>query len=95
VQPLNAALPSVLRALLVRAPMSDEKLAFAWRLAVGPSLQRVTHLTLRDDGTVEVRVDHPAWRKEVKRSQPLILSKLRGLLGGSVVKSLKIVGGGH
>jgi predicted nucleic acid-binding Zn ribbon protein len=95
VQPLNAAVPSVLQTLLDRAPMSEEKLAFAWRVAVGPSLERATHPSLRDDGTVEVRVDHAAWRREVKRSHRLILSKLQGLLGESVVRSLKVVGGGR
>ncbi len=63
----------------------------AWTAQVGAG--RTNGCALRDDGTVEVRVDHAAWRKEVRRSRPLILSKLQSLLGESVVTALKIVGG--
>jgi predicted nucleic acid-binding Zn ribbon protein len=80
---------------MAQAPMSEGKLEFAWRVAVGPSMERAARPALREDGTVEVHVDDPAWRKEVKRSQALILSKLQGLLGRSVVKKIKIVGGGR
>ena len=90
---MNSALPRVVRSLMARAPMSEGKFEFAWRAAVGPSLERVTVAKLREDGAVEVRVDQAAWRKEVKRSQALILSNLQELLGASVVKKLKIVGG--
>jgi predicted nucleic acid-binding Zn ribbon protein len=34
-----------------------------------------------------------AWRKEVRRAQPLILAKLQNLLGASVAKRIKIAGG--
>jgi predicted nucleic acid-binding Zn ribbon protein len=92
---LNTALPRVIRSLMARAPMSEGKFEFAWRTAVGPSLERVTAATLREDGTVEVRVDQAAWRKEVRRSQALVLANLQELLGASVVRKLKIVGGGR
>ena len=93
VESWNSALPRVVRWLMDRAPMSQGKFEFAWRAAVGPALERVTAATLREDGAVEVRVAQAAWRKEVKRSQALILANLQGLLGASVVKRLKIVGG--
>ena len=92
-KPLNSALPRIIQSLMERAPMSEGKFEFAWRAAVGPSLDRVTAATLREDGAVEVRVAQAAWRKEVKRSQALILTNLQELLGASVVKKLKIVGG--
>jgi predicted nucleic acid-binding Zn ribbon protein len=81
--------------LLAQGPMSEGKFGFAWRVAVGQSMERVTHAALREDGTVEVRVDGVAWRKEVRRSQAIILAKLQGLLGASVVKKVKITGGGR
>jgi predicted nucleic acid-binding Zn ribbon protein len=90
---LNSALPRVVRSLMERAPMSEGKFEFAWRSVVGPSMERVTVATLREDGAVEVQVDQAAWLKEVKRSQALILANLQELLGASVVKKLKIVGG--
>ncbi len=88
-------MPGVVRTLLAQAPMSEGKFGFAWRVAVGASLGRVSHPTLAEDGTVEVRVDDAAWRKELKRSQALILAKLQELLGPSVVRKVKIVGGGR
>lgn len=93
--PLNAAVPNVVHDLLARSPMSPGKVEFAWRLAVGPSLERVTHAELSEDGALEVRVADAAWRKEVKRSQALILAKMQHLLGASVVKKLTIAGGGR
>jgi len=95
VQPLNAALPGVIRTLLAQSPMSEGKFEFAWRAAVGEAMERVTTATLREDGTVEVLVDGVAWRKEVRRSQAVILAKLQGLLGSSVVKKVKVTGGGR
>jgi predicted nucleic acid-binding Zn ribbon protein len=95
VEPLNAAAPGVIRTLLARGPMSDGKFEFAWRTAVGPAMERVTKAALREDGTVEVQVDGAAWRKEVRRSQPVILAKLQGLLSDSVVKKVKVTGGGR
>jgi predicted nucleic acid-binding Zn ribbon protein len=95
VEPLNNAVPDVVRTLLSQGPMSEGKFEFAWRVAVGASLGRVTRPTLREDGTVEVCVDDAAWRKEVKRSQATILGRLQHLLGASVVKKLKITGGGR
>lgn len=74
--------------------MSEGKFEFAWRVAVGASMERVARATLGDDGTVSVRVDDPTWRKEVKRSQGVILGKLQHLLGSSVIKKLRVAGGG-
>lgn len=91
-QPLNAALPGVVRNLLLRSPMSVEKFEFAWRLAVGPALERVARPVLHEDGTVEVFVVEAAWRREIKRSQAAILAKLQDLLSTSVVKALKVRG---
>lgn len=92
-RPLNASVPIVVRSLLARAPMSEGKFAFAWAAAVGPAVHRVTRASLREDGTVDVEVHDPVWKKELKRSQAEILGKLQGLLGGSVVRKLKVTGG--
>lgn len=92
-EPLNSALPGVVRSLLARSPMSEGKFEFAWAAAVGPAVHRATRATLREDGTVEVLVNDAVWKKELKRSQAEILAKLQGLLGDSVVKKLKVSGG--
>ena len=95
VDPLQNAASTVVRSLLRSSPMSVGKFEFAWRLAVGPAIERATKPTLREDGTVDVLVADPAWRREVKRSQAVILAKLQELLSGSIVKKLKIIGGGR
>jgi predicted nucleic acid-binding Zn ribbon protein len=71
--------------------MSPGKLQAAWHLAVGPALERATHAVLLEDGTLEVSAAEPAWRREVKRSQALILSRLHDLLGPAVVRKIKVV----
>lgn len=90
---LQTALPGFVRSLLARSPMSVGKFEFAWRLAVGPAIERVTKPTLNEDGTVEVVVIDAAWRREVKRSQAEILARLQEQLTSSIVKKLRIVGG--
>jgi len=91
-EPLQSAARSFVRSLLARSPMSPGKFEFAWRQAVGPALERAAKATLLEDGTVEVSVDDPAWRREVKRSQTVILGRLRELLGKSTVVKLKFKG---
>jgi predicted nucleic acid-binding Zn ribbon protein len=71
--------------------MSPGKIQAAWRLVVGPAIDRATHVVLLEDGTLEVSVAEVAWRREVKRSQGLILSRLRDLVGPEPVKKIKIV----
>lgn len=90
-KPLKAAIPAVVRDLLRHGPMSEGKLQAAWRLAVGPAIDRATRVALREDGTLEVAAAELAWRREVRRSQPLILSKVQGLLGPEPVRKIKVV----
>ncbi len=90
-EPLRASIPSVVRGLLRSGPMSPGKLQAAWRLAVGPAVDRATRVGLRPDGTLEVAAAELAWRREVKRSQGLILSRLQELLGPEPVRKLKVV----
>jgi hypothetical protein len=51
---LGQFIPGALAALMRKAPLSDEKVAFAWRTAVGSSMDRVTTVTLKD-GVLRVR----------------------------------------
>ena len=91
-QALESLLPGVVRALLRQGPLSQEKLEFAWRVAVGPALDRVTSARLSGEAEVEVTVADAGWRKEVRRSQAEILGKLRSLLGPDAVKALHVRG---
>jgi hypothetical protein len=74
--------------------MSQGKLEFAWRSAVGPAIERACCVRLADDGTVEVRATDAAWRRELRHSQGMILRRLQDLLGTEVVRAVRIVNRG-
>jgi hypothetical protein len=90
---LQSLLPGALRALLRQGPLSQEKLEFAWRLAVGPAIDRATRVKLSGDASVEVVVADAGWRKEIRRSRGEILGKLRGLVGPEAVRELRVTSG--
>ncbi len=90
-QPVTSVLPAVVRRLLQQGEMSQEKLDFAWRAAVGPAIERATEVRLAADGTVEVRASDATWRRELQHSQSMMLGRLQELLGRQIVKNLKIM----
>jgi len=79
----------VLAEVLARQPMTPGKLSFAWRAAVGPALARATTADLRD-GRIVIRASSDAWKREIERSRPVILERLRALLGRAAVRGLEI-----
>ncbi len=90
-EPLQHAVPTVLAEILRRAPLSPEKVSFAWRTAVGPSFARVSAARLSEDGVIEVQCGDEHWRREIRRSAPLIKERLAALLGDDVVRHVKVV----
>jgi hypothetical protein len=91
-EPLASALPTTVRRLLRQGEMSQGKIEFAWRSAVGPAIERATTVRLNGDGTLEVRAVEAIWRKELRHSQPMILRRLQDLLGHEAVKAVRVVG---
>lgn len=86
---LSSVVPAALIELLRAAPLSDGKVAFAWRTAVGPALERAT--TARMEGRVlVVEAAGPQWTREIERSRDVILARVRSLLGTSVVARLDV-----
>lgn len=81
---------SVLAEMLAKQPMTAGKLQFAWRAAVGPALARAATLDWRE-GRVVVHMSSPEWTREIKRSKPMILERLRMLLGQDAVKRLEVI----
>ena len=82
--PVSRFMPDAIADILRKAPLSDEKVAFAWRSAVGPAVDKATTIELRDR-VLYVRAENAAWRREVERSAALIRSRLDALLGEGVV----------
>jgi hypothetical protein len=86
-------MPSALAVILRKAPLTPEKVAFAWRAAVGPAVDKATSVELRED-VLRVRAKDAAWRREVERSSPLILARLQTLLGKDVVRYINVESAG-
>jgi hypothetical protein len=87
--PVHHIIPEALAAILSKAPLTPEKIAFAWRVAVGPSVDRVTAIELKG-GVLHVHVADVAWQREVERSAGLIRARLAGLLGVDVVRGIEV-----
>jgi hypothetical protein len=82
-------MPEALAAVLRRAPLTPEKVAFSWRTAVGPAVDKVTSVHLRD-GVLHVRARDMTWQREIERSAALIRSRLDSLLGDGVVRYIEV-----
>jgi predicted nucleic acid-binding Zn ribbon protein len=87
--PANQVIPAVLSDILRKAPLTPEKVAFAWRTAVGPAVDKATSLDLRN-GVLFVLAKDAVWQREVERSAAMIRSRLADLLGTDVVRFIKV-----
>ena len=86
---ISFIVPAALRELLHTAPLSDGKVTFAWKAAVGPALERATDVKL-EAGTLIVETAGPQWTREVKRSSGVILTRIKTLLGDGTVQRIEV-----
>ena len=86
---MQQVMPAALEAVLRRMPLTRDKVAFAWRIAVGPAVDRATTVDLRD-GVLYVSAKDPAWHREIERSMPLIQKRLTALLGDHAVRRIRL-----
>ena len=84
----NQVMPGVVAEVIRKAPLTDEKVSFAWRLAVGPALDKATTVRLGSDGTLHVKAESPAWNDSIRSSSGLIRSRLAHFLGDETVKKI-------
>jgi len=82
-------MPGALAEVLRRAPLTPEKVAFAWRTAVGAAVDRATGVELRG-ATLVVVVKSDEWRHEISRSLALIRSRVNLVLGDGVVARIEL-----
>lgn len=80
-------MPGALVEILRDAPLSQGKVGFAWRAAVGPALGKVTSVHL-EGKVLLVDAASKAWAREVTRSSPVILKRLQTLLGKDTLSSI-------
>ncbi len=84
----NQVMQGVVAEVIRKAPLTAEKVAFAWRLAVGAAIDKSTTVRLADTGVLYVRAETPAWLAAVRKSTSLIQIRLDDLLGENIVKKL-------
>jgi Dna[CI] antecedent, DciA len=89
--PVQQVIPGALEAVLRRMPLTPDKVAFAWRVAVGPAVDRATTIDLRDN-VLYVSAKDPAWHREIERSMVLIQERLTALLGERVIRKIHLPG---
>ena len=88
-QSFQSFAPAVLAEILRRQPASKERTDFAWSVAVGPALARVTTVELRNRNIIVCARD-VQWARELERARDTILPRLQMLLGRETVKGLYI-----
>lgn len=81
-------MPAVVAEVVRKAPLTDAKVAFAWRLAVGPALGKATSVRLGTDGTLYVSAESKAWNDSIRASIGMIRSRLAHYLGDEAVKRI-------
>lgn len=89
VQPFQSFAPAVLAEIIRRQPASKQRTDFAWSVAVGPALARVTTVELRNHNIIVCARD-VQWARELERARDTILPRLQMLLGRETVKGLYI-----
>lgn len=88
-QAFQSFAPAVLAEIIRRQPASKERTDFAWSVAVGPALARVTTVELRNHNMIVCARD-VQWARELERARDTILPRLQMLLGRDTVKGLYI-----
>lgn len=87
---MRQVVPDAVAEIIRKAPLTPEKVAFAWRNVVGPAITQATSVSWGDDGVLRVRTKDASWQREVERSAALIRSRLDALLGERVVRYIDV-----
>lgn len=87
--PVTTMVSAGLAEALRKAPLCDEKVALAWRIAVGPAVNQVSRVLL-ENGVLTVHVSRSEWQREIRRSSGVITARLAAFLGDGAVKSIKV-----
>ena len=82
-------MPGVVAEVIRKAPLTDAKVSFAWRMAVGPAIDKATKVRLAADGTLYVTVESKAWADSVRASVGMIRSRLAHYLGEDAIKRIE------
>ena len=86
--PVHDFSSGVLAAIIRRQPASKDRTNFAWQLAVGQALARVTTVELVD-GVLSVRAVDRRWIREIERARDSVMKKMQAMLGEDAVRAVK------
>ena len=87
---MRQVVPDAVAEIIRKAPLTPEKVAFAWRSVVGPAITQATSVSWGEDGVLHVKTKDAAWQREVERSATLIRARLETLLGERVVRYIDV-----
>jgi hypothetical protein len=88
--PVRQVVPDAVAEIIRKAPLSPEKVAFAWRSVGGSAIDHATSVSWGEDRVLRVKAKDAAWQREVERSAALIRSRLDSLLGERVVRYIEV-----
>lgn len=91
-KPIQPIMSEVVAKLVRPAPLSPEKVLFAWRMAVGPMIARVTLVRLRSDGCLLVHLQDERWRPELERAARVVHERVAAALGADVLREIRLAG---
>jgi predicted nucleic acid-binding Zn ribbon protein len=87
--PIQQFSARVLTEIVRRQPPSPARTTFAWQMAVGAALARVTKVSLDDAGVLTVTAADDRWGAEIDRARGVALRRLQNILGDEI-KSVRI-----
>jgi hypothetical protein len=90
--PVADILPGSLARVIAAAPLTPEKVEFAWRQVAGPAMARATQVRL-DGRVLQVRTSTPAWQREIEKAGAILRQRLATLLGPDVVRGFDVTVG--
>jgi predicted nucleic acid-binding Zn ribbon protein len=88
--PIQHFSAGVIAGIVRRQPSSPARTSFAWQVAVGPALARVTTVSLADDGVLTVHAADKRWGNEIERAREVVVERLQNILGHDQVRSLRV-----
>ena len=88
--PLQGLATAVIADIMRRQPPTPGKIAFAWNVAVGPALARVTTGVDLRERVLHITAKDARWAKEIERAADTILARVQILLGAGTVTGLRV-----
>jgi predicted nucleic acid-binding Zn ribbon protein len=92
--PLSGALDELVAALGIPGVAALVRIRSRWEEVVGPLLAGRTNAAELRAGTLTVEVENHAWAQELQFSHPLMLERIRAILGEAVVTDIRFRSGG-